>query len=58
MITDGACTLYRLTEEAIERMKTRDHAVAMAFQEFMTHLLAERLLKSTQLIEALWLLSR
>ena len=53
VVTDGACTLYRLSEEAIERMKAEHHAAAIAFQEFMTHLLAERLLKSTQLIEDL-----
>jgi SulP family sulfate permease len=52
VIADGPGRAYRLTAEALGEMEDRHPALAAALHRFMADLLAERLLRTTQTLEA------
>jgi SulP family sulfate permease len=52
VIADGAGKAYRLSAEALGEMEDRHPALAAALHRFMADLLAERLLRTTQTLEA------
>ena len=52
VIADGPGRAYRLSAEALGEMEDRHPALAAALHRFMADLLAERLLRTTQTLEA------
>lgn len=53
VVTETPCTLYRLSETALERMQGEAPEVAAAFHRFMARRLAERLRHTDQMVKAL-----
>jgi SulP family sulfate permease len=51
--TDGPSIVYRLSTEALERMREEHPELAAAFHEFLIKLLAERLVHSNRALQAL-----
>jgi SulP family sulfate permease len=52
VIADGPGKAYRLTTESLDKMEVSDPELASALHRFMADLLAERLLRTTQTLEA------
>ncbi len=53
VITDQPTTYFRLTRDTLHEMRRHDPALASALDEFMIHLLAERLVSLNKTVEAL-----
>ena len=53
VITDQPTTYFRLTRDTLHEMRRHDPALASALDEFMLHLLAERLVSLNKTVEAL-----
>ena len=53
VITDQPTTYFRLTQDTLHEMRRHDPALASALDEFMLHLLAERLVSLNKTVEAL-----
>jgi SulP family sulfate permease len=52
VVTDRNCTVYRLSAEALQRMRGEDPALALAFHQFVIHLLAERLTTTSNMLRS------
>lgn len=52
VITNQTCAVYRLTAEALERMRHEDPALALAFHQFVIRLLAERLTTTSSMLRS------
>jgi SulP family sulfate permease len=50
VVTDRSCTVYRLSAEALQRMRGEDPALALAFHQFLIRLLAERLTTTSNML--------
>ncbi len=53
IVADDASTLLRLSADASAKMKVQHPSVAVAFQEFMLHHLAEQVGRTTELVQDL-----
>lgn len=53
VVADEPSIIYRLTEDALEKMKESEPKAAVALNEFLVHHLADRLARHTKLIEDL-----
>jgi SulP family sulfate permease len=53
VVADEASTVYRLRGSALRQMKETDPELASAFHEYMARLLAERLLHTNKILEAI-----
>jgi SulP family sulfate permease len=53
VVAEVPCRVYRLSREALLSMRREAPELALAFEGYLTHLLAERLSHSTHTIEAL-----
>ena len=52
VVTEGTCSVYRLTAEALERMRGEDPGLALAFHQFLVRLLAERLTTTSNMLRS------
>jgi CRP-like cAMP-binding protein len=53
IVTATTCTLYCFTTSAIEQLKTEQPSVTTALHEYVLRLLADRLVKTVELVEEL-----
>jgi SulP family sulfate permease len=53
VVTSGTCRIYRLSTEALDQINEQDPDLAAAFHKYMAHLLAERLVNTDRLVEAM-----
>jgi SulP family sulfate permease len=52
VVTEDECSVYRLTAEALDRMRHEDPALALAFHQFLVRLLAERLTTTSNMLRS------
>ena len=50
VVTETDCTVYRLSEEALERLCKTDPDLALALYQFLLRLLAERLTSTSNML--------
>jgi SulP family sulfate permease len=53
VVTNQPSTLFRLSAESLKQMEQDDPALSAAFHKFIAQLLSERLLSTTQMLQAL-----
>ena len=53
VIADEKSAVFRLSEDALERMKQENPKAAFALSQYLVHDLAERLARRTKLVEDL-----
>jgi SulP family sulfate permease len=53
VVTEADCDVYRLSAEALDRMRSEDPALALAFHQFLIRLLAERLTTMSNMLRGL-----
>jgi len=52
VVTEATCSVYRLTAEALDRMRGEDPVLALAFHQFLIRLLAERLTATSNMLRS------
>jgi SulP family sulfate permease len=52
VVTEGNCIVYRLSAEALKRMRAEDPGLALDFHEFLVRLLAERLTTTSNMLRS------
>ena len=53
VVVEGACSVYRLSAEALARMETQAPELATAFHRAMASHLSDRLASTTAIVQAL-----
>ncbi|HSJ54926.1 MAG TPA: SulP family inorganic anion transporter [Anaerolineae bacterium] len=53
VVVEGACTVYRLSAEALDRMEAQAPELAFAFHRAMASHLSDRLASTTEIVQAL-----
>jgi SulP family sulfate permease len=52
VVTEDDCAVYRLTSQALDRMRDEDPPLALAFHQFLVRLLAERLTTTSNMLRS------
>ena len=53
VVTDRPSTIFRLTKDSLKKMQEEDPEIAIPFQNFITHLIAERLANADKAIQSI-----